>query len=181
MVAGSGVPGAVSVISGRASKTPAPSPGRRTCSSASEGRRSFRRGRRTPGFSGPGLALLAPSAERDVMPNRGTITIDLWDPVEETSHGDFEVEPLGGNLYRVADIPDMTFGPHDFEYGDIVELEPAGGNTYELRGVRQPSGWRRFNFLISPAWVASDAFRSVLSRVEPDGVLGVGGFGSCVR
>ena len=114
------------------------------------------------------------------MPNRRTITIDLWEPTEEATHGSFEVEPLGSDLYRVADIPIMIFGPRDIEYGDIVELVPARGNTYELRGVRQRSGWRRFDVLISPAVVDSVEFREVLSRVEADGGLWVRDFGGCL-
>ena len=113
------------------------------------------------------------------MPNHDLITINLRDAIEG-QFGGFDVEPLGRSLYRMADIPSVLFRPHDIEYGDLVELEPVAANTYEIRGVRQRSGWRRFDFGISLEWAASEAFQRLMSNVQENGGLCMRDFGGCL-
>jgi hypothetical protein len=110
------------------------------------------------------------------MPNHELIRINLWLDREGQYDGLY-VEPLGGSLYRVADIPHPWFGPHEIEYGDLVELERVAANTYEVRCVTQRGGWRRFEFLISPQWAASEAFERLMSDVLENGGLCVRDFG----
>jgi hypothetical protein len=81
------------------------------------------------------------------MPDPESIVINVWS--EDGQWGGLEVEPLGDGVYRVIDIPCALSGPHDFEFGDLVELEQVALDTYEVRAVRQRAGWRRFDFVIS--------------------------------
>ena len=96
------------------------------------------------------------------------ITIQLRHPFKGST-GSLQVEPLGGTLHRVAEIPSALFGD-PFECGDVIDVVTAADGVCELREVRERGNWRRFDFLVTRAHAESPELARVLDRV-----VGAGG------
>jgi hypothetical protein len=84
---------------------------------------------------------------------------------EGTMVREFQVEPLGNNLYRVMEIPVLV---ETVSYRDIVELTRGQDDVYECVAVRELAGWRRFDFLVAKD-AASERLTEILSRVVAAG------------
>jgi len=142
----------------------------------------------------PGEATAEPVGERpdargregstvmtDAAPVPRAIEVEALDEDGELQSYGVDVLPVDeGRVYKIVDIPAPLWCHEDLQFEDVIEVSPLGADTYRLLAVRQRGGWRRFDFLLSPEVVASQALRDALWRVEAADGLWVRGFGGCL-
>ena len=77
---------------------------------------------------------------------------------------EFELEPLGEDLYRVADVPSI-FELEYFEYRDVLRLREADDGVFDLVEIAERGRWRMFDYLLSLQFSKSAELAAVLTRV----------------
>jgi hypothetical protein len=95
------------------------------------------------------------------------------------SFSDCELEPLGEDLYRVVEVPDI-FDLEHFGYRDVLRLRRAEDGRLHLVEVAERGGWRMFDYVISRQFAESTELAAVLARVVQAQGVWVRDFGGCL-
>jgi hypothetical protein len=94
-----------------------------------------------------------------------TIALDLRIPSEEFTMRGYEVEPLGGDLYRVVVVPG-AFDSEFFAYHDVLRLRRMEDGAFELVEVAERGRWRMLDFVLSKEFAESPELAAFLARLE---------------
>jgi len=108
-----------------------------------------------------------------------TVTLTFRIPAEGMTLEDYDLESLGGDLYRAMIVP----GPFEADYfgfRDVLRLRRAPDGVLELVEVAERGAWKRFDFMISQAFAESTELAAFVARVEAAGGAWVRDFGGCV-
>lgn len=94
---------------------------------------------------------------------------------EESSLIEFPAEGLtvsvpytqvGVDLFRLDGVP---LGVDCVGYRDIVEAEPVEGGSLRFRRLAERSGWRTYDYILSPDRIDSEWGQSLLRELEARG------------
>lgn len=108
-----------------------------------------------------------------------SVTLTFRIPADGTIVDGYELEALGGDLYRAVIVP----GPFEAEYfcfRDVLRLTRAPDGELELVEVAERGGWKRFDFVISKAFAESKELAALVARVDAAGGAWVRDFGGCL-
>src|SRR5262245_10659191 len=110
------------------------------------------------------------------------VTLDLRIPAEDTSLYGYALEALGGDLYRVCEVPDLFEVNESFAFQDILRLKRAEDGMMEFVEVAEKGRWRNcLDVIISAQLAESSELAAFLARVEASQGVWVRDFGGWLR
>ena len=108
-----------------------------------------------------------------------TVTLTLRIPAEEFTIENYELEPVGDDLYRVVVVPGI-FDSECFGYRDVLRLRRMEDGVFELVEVAERGRWRVFDFMLWKEFAESPELAAMLKRVEAAQGVWVREFGGCL-
>ena len=110
------------------------------------------------------------------MAPRITLTLRI---LADDSMQDYELEPLGDDLYRVVIVPSIFDSEH-VHYHDVLRVKPIDDGIFELVEIVERGRWRLFDFLLSKEFAESTELAAFLARVEAAQGVWVRDFVGCL-